>query len=307
MNFQPDAKMTPFAARLWTIMAARKLTAVGVGKLAGVEHTTVGRWLRGSTPSHDTGVRLARKLGVEPEWLLDGRQVLREQAYKRFSALDALRLEMEDAGIDSRELAKIIGYQIGVVQAVVEGRARASENMIEAICRALPGLDKESLMMGSDSTSVVKEDGTEAPLGTKPRIQLPPGTKARYVPLLSWAQAGQYQVGHTDEAYDQTGVLALDVDDARAFALEIAGDSMSPRINQGDRVIVAPSWTPRAGDTVIVRTLDGDVYCKTLLKNSGDKIVLASTNTSHKDFELSRDEIAWIYPVAQVTQNLRRQ
>ena len=209
--------------------------------------------------------------------------------------------------MDARELAKAIGYQIGVVQAVVEGRARASESMIEAICRALPGLDKDELMKGSDSIPVVREDAMEAPLGMKPRIQLPPGTKARYVPLLSWAQAGQYQVGHTDEAYDQTGVLALDVDDARAFALEIAGDSMSPRINQGDRVIVAPSWTPRAGDTVIVRTIDGDVYCKTLLKNAGDKVVLASVNTSHKDFELSREEIAWIYPVAQVTQNLRRQ
>jgi SOS-response transcriptional repressor LexA len=216
-----------------------------------------------------------------------------------------LKRARERADLSLPELAQRTGYQLGVLQAVEDGSSRASEKMIDAICRELPDLSKEELMGGSDHPLIFGE--TEATYGLKPQITLPPGTKGRYVPLLSWAQAGALDAGHVDDAYDYTAVLALDVHDPRAFALEIRGNSMSPEINEGDRAIVCPTWQPHPGDTVIARTIHGDVYCKLLSKRTGDHLVLASHNSAHPPIELSNDEIAWLYPVGQVTKNLRRE
>ena len=124
------------------------------------------------------------------------------------------------------------------------------------------------------------------------------------MPLLSWAQAGALDAGHVDDAYDYEGVLSIDIADARAFAVEIKGNSMEPRIAAGDRAIVCPSREPRSGDTVIARTLRGDVMCKLFQEKDGGRVVvLSSWNPAFPPVEVPREEIAWIYPVKQVVQN----
>ncbi|MGC3988311.1 MAG: S24 family peptidase [Chthoniobacteraceae bacterium] len=61
--------------------------------------------------------------------------------------------------------------------------------------------------------------------------------------------------------------------------------------------------TPRNGETVIARTVHGDVMCKLYQSRSG-VVVLSSWNPAYPPIEIPREEIAWIYPVAQVIQNL---
>jgi SOS-response transcriptional repressor LexA len=212
------------------------------------------------------------------------------------------------AGMSVADLAKAIGYQIGVLQAVEDGTARASERMIEAITKVLPTLAKEDLMDGSDYPLLMRDDGRVATFGSKPTVALPPGIRGRYVPLLSWAQAGALDAGHVDEAYDYQAILALNITDPKAFALEIRGNSMAPELNEGDHAVVVPGWRPRAGDTVVVRTMDGDVFCKIYQPKDGGKVLqLLSHNPAHLPIELRPDDIAWIYPVAQVTKNMRRE
>ena len=162
----------------------------------------------------------------------------------------------------------------------------------------------EKLMAGSDHPVIVSEDGGSGTYGSTPNVTVPPGSKARYVPLLSWAQAGALDAAHLDEGYDYEGVISIDIADPRAFAVEIKGDSMTPRIGAGDRAIVCPSREPRTGDTVIARTLDGDVMYKLFQSKDGGKIVvLSSWNPAFPPIEIPREEIAWIYPVKQVVQN----
>jgi phage repressor protein C with HTH and peptisase S24 domain len=52
--------------------------------------------------------------------------------------------------------------------------------------------------------------------------------------------------------------------------------------------------------------VEGDVFCKIFERSSGGKLVLVSVNTAHAPIELNPDEVAWIYPVAQVTKTMRR-
>jgi phage repressor protein C with HTH and peptisase S24 domain len=204
-------------------------------------------------------------------------------------------------------LARKIGYDLGVYVAVEDGTARASERMIDKICEVI-AVDKEELMSGSDAPLIMDESGRTGTFGATPDVQLPPGSYARYVPRLSWAQAGALDSGHVDEGYDYEGVISIDIKDRRAFGLRIRGDSMTPEIREGDDAIVCPTWQPRNGDTVIARTVDGDVMCKIYqTKEGGTKIVLSSYNPAHPPIELSREEIAWIYPVGQVVRNYRKQ
>lgn len=289
-----------FSERLKAAMDARGIRQVDLADLIESTPASVNRWVNGKAIPEGAGAsHLAARLGVTVAWLLRGEET-------DITRRNPLRVAREGAGMTVRDLAKATGYEIGVLQAVENG-ARASEKMIEAICVAIPNASKEDFMSGSEHPSIISEDSHEGTYGSKPQIQLPPGTKARFVPLLSWAQAGALGAGHTDDGYDQTGVLAYDINDRKAFALEIRGDSMSPQINEGDRVVVCPSWTPHNGDTVIARTVDGDIYCKLLQRSAGDKFVLVSVNSAHPNIEIPREEVAWIYPIGQVTKNLRRE
>ncbi len=220
------------------------------------------------------------------------------------SARAKLQSALNFVGMDARALAKKIGYSVAVIQAVVDGQGKASEKMIEAIVSVVPGLTKEDLMNGSESTRMIHESGMEGMYGSKPPHipGLPDDTW--YAPLLSWAQAGALNAGHLDDAYDYEGVLVSGIKDRRAFAVQIKGDSMTPAIQEGDRAVVCPSATVRLGDTVIVRTLDGDVWCKVYHPKGTDHVIFVSENSKHPPIEIPRSEIAWMYPVKQVLRNL---
>lgn len=210
------------------------------------------------------------------------------------------------AGLTQAQLAKKIGYQIGVLQAVEDGTARASEKMIEKIVEVLPELSKDSLMGGSDSPVVLSTEVST--FGKKPDIILPPGMTARYVPLISWAQAGT-MTSYDDEVYEHEGQLAFDVTDPKAFAVKLRGDSMSPQYAEGDTVILYPSVLPQNGDLVIARLKDdlgGDVMFKLFhSQKGGEKITLTSYNPLYPPLEYQRPDFAWIYPAASVVKRLK--
>jgi phage repressor protein C with HTH and peptisase S24 domain len=297
-----------------TAGSRRRLAAI-----IGIKDGTIIAWEGGSMPYQRTMRQIAEKTGIPIEWLREGRgdpdealaplKELRNQPRSAQPVLQSsgARGRLADAlqalGITAADLAKRIGYQTGVVQAVVEGGARISEQMAKKIAGEL-GIDAEDLLSGSDDAPIMAEDAAEGTVGATPKLRVPPGSKARYVPLLSWAQAGALNAGHLDEAYDYKGVISIDVKDTRAFAVEIRGNSMEPRIAEGDRAIVTPGREPRAGDTVIARTVTGDVMCKLFQsKDDGRVVVLSSWNPAFPPVELRREEIAWIYPVRQIVQN----
>lgn len=68
------------------------------------------------------------------------------------------------------------------------------------------------------------------------------------------------------------------VDDENAYALEVTGDSMEPLYRDGNLLIVSPNSAPRKGDRVVLRTTDGEVMAKILLRRSAKTVGLASFN-----------------------------
>jgi phage repressor protein C with HTH and peptisase S24 domain len=127
----------------------------------------------------------------------------------------------------------------------------------------------------------------------------------RRIALLGYARAGT--AGHFDEAgypagrgWDEVELPGIEEDGA--YALKITGDSMEPSYRAGDIIVVAPGAAIRRGDRVVVKTRDGEVMAKQLLRHSSRRTELRSLNDRHPDRSLAADEIAWMARIIWVTQ-----
>ena len=117
------------------------------------------------------------------------------------------------------------------------------------------------------------------------------------IPLIGHAQAGDS--GFFDDSGFPVGagwdeVRVPGVRDSGAYCLQIAGESMSPVMRPGDRVVVSPNDPVRRGDRVVVKTTEGEVMAKELHKLSEMQVELISLNPDYDDRVIPREKIAWI-------------
>lgn len=75
------------------------------------------------------------------------------------------------------------------------------------------------------------------------------------------------------------------------FALQIHGDSMEPRMRDGDVVIVRVQEDADSGDTVVATVNGTDATCKRLRKYK-DGLELIATNPSYEPMYFSEQEVA---------------
>ncbi|MFI3162867.1 MAG: XRE family transcriptional regulator [Bacillota bacterium] len=71
------------------------------------------------------------------------------------------------------------------------------------------------------------------------------------------------------------------------FGVRIAGDSMTPQINDGDIVFVKQQATISEGE-IGIYVIDGDAFCKKLLSKNGEYF-LHSLNPKYSDFKLAEN------------------
>jgi len=74
------------------------------------------------------------------------------------------------------------------------------------------------------------------------------------------------------------------------FALKVKGDSMSPRIQKGDVLIIQQTPDAESGDIVIAKVNGEDACCKKLIKHQ-DGIVLQSFNPNYEPMYFSNQDI----------------
>ncbi len=127
----------------------------------------------------------------------------------------------------------------------------------------------------------------------------------KLIPLIGLAQAGAG--GIFDDAGFPAGVgwdevEFPEVSDDNAYALEITGDSMLPVYRDGDTVIVAPNAGVRRGDRVVVKTKEGEVMAKVLLRQTAHHIELLSFNPEHPDRSIELSDVDWIARIVWASQ-----
>jgi phage repressor protein C with HTH and peptisase S24 domain len=125
------------------------------------------------------------------------------------------------------------------------------------------------------------------------------------VPLIGFAQAG------SDGLFDDAGYpvgqgwdeVQLPNSQAGLYALEISGDSMLPLYRDGDRIIVDPFTNAfRRGDRVVVKTQNGEVMAKELVRQTSLMVELRSLNPSFSNRTLNTSEIAWMARIVWASQ-----
>ena len=92
------------------------------------------------------------------------------------------------------------------------------------------------------------------------------------------------------------------VDDENAYALEVTGDSMQPLYRDGDILIVSPNSAARKGDRVVLRTTDGEVMAKILVRRTAKTIELASFNPAHPNLVFPVDRVDWMARIVWASQ-----
>jgi phage repressor protein C with HTH and peptisase S24 domain len=122
----------------------------------------------------------------------------------------------------------------------------------------------------------------------------------RLIPVVSKVAAGdpaafsdgEYPVGFAEEFVP----APADIDDLNAFALRVAGDSMSPRFRDGDIVICSPARVPDNGDAVVAKVRNDETTCKVYYLD-GKNVILSPVNPRYPAQVYPLEEIKWIYPV----------
>ena len=77
---------------------------------------------------------------------------------------------------------------------------------------------------------------------------------------------------------------------------------MSPVYRDGDRIIVSPNSPVRRGDRVVVKTVEGEVMAKQLVRQTATRVELHSVNALHPGRELQLGQIVWMHRVLWVSQ-----
>ncbi len=128
---------------------------------------------------------------------------------------------------------------------------------------------------------------------------------AQPIPLIGLTQAGGK--GFFDDGGFPVGggweqIRFPRVDDENAYALEVAGERMVPLYRDGDVLIVSPNSAPRKGDRVVLRTLDGEVMAKMLVRRTAKTVELASLHPDHPNLVFPLDRIDWIARIVWASQ-----
>lgn len=148
--------------------------------------------------------------------------------------------------------------------------------------------------------SYIPSSGSKVPQGTFP-------PQAGSIPLLGFAQAGAggfFDDGGfpAGQGWDVVEFPASPDRKAGVYALEVQGESMMPAYRDGDVLIVEPGAQVRRGDRVVVKTRDGEVMAKILMRQTPRAIELHSLNPEHPNRSLELSDVEWVARIIWASQ-----
>lgn len=123
-------------------------------------------------------------------------------------------------------------------------------------------------------------------------------------PILATVYAGEPEMLN-HEVYDESAAFAYQKEKHNCFALRVNGQSMETTLKDGDIVLVDMNLIPLDGDLVAVRLKNGNQYIKRFYDENHAFVRLTSDNHDYGVRLVDKNDIEAIYPVVQITINLR--
>lgn len=231
-----------------------------------------------------------------------------ERIQRAFAKEQARRLDAGEPRLTKTELWKAAGLSSSAVSNWFMGRNAADFDVcvvIANILRVNPyWLFDESRSMDDDISlsAYIQMPSKTVESGASNVEEAPALGSARRVPVVGTAQLGdngfwadlELPVGAGD------GFVEVAVRDGNSYALRCRGDSMKPRIKDGEFVIVEPWQPPSPGDEVLVRAADGRVMVKELLYIRDGAVHLLSVNETHGKISIPLDEVECMHLVSGI-------
>ena len=127
--------------------------------------------------------------------------------------------------------------------------------------------------------------------------------KLRRLPLARFDGASAaFDAAGSPQGEGWSQIAVPSINDATAFALEIAGDVWAPVYRAGDVIIVSPQQEARGGDRVVVRSKRGELLLMELTRRTAKRLELKSLNPRAPDCVLAAGEVAWIARIVWASQ-----
>lgn len=179
---------------------------------------------------------------------------------------------MELRNLKQADLVEMTGISKGALSSYISGHYVPKQNNIFLISKALNV--SESWLMGND-----------VPMERSYSIK----KKGITINVLGRVAAG-IPIEAIEDIIDQEEITEEMAKTGTFFGLQIHGDSMEPRITDGDVVIVRKQDDAESGD-IVIATINGDeATCKRLRKYR-DGIELIANNPTYKPLFFTNDEI----------------
>ena len=178
--------------------------------------------------------------------------------------------------INQRELANFLKVAPSTISMYERGQREPNFEVLESLADFF-NVDLNYLLGKSDKTTkLMIEDISPKPQGIK-------------IPVLGTVAAG-IPISAVEDILDYEEIPQSWQNQGEFFALKIKGDSMEPRMESGDVVIVKQQSDANSGDTVIVLVNGDDATCKRLEKTDNG-IMLVSTNPKYPPMFYSLEDI----------------
>lgn len=183
---------------------------------------------------------------------------------------------MDIRGLKQTDLVERTKISKGSLSSYVSGRYAPKQNNIYLLAKAL-NVNVEWLM------------GADIPMTYFKEVRSSDHNPAVRIPVLGRVAAG-IPINAVEETIDWEEIPAEMAGSDEYFGLRIKGDSMSPRIMDGDTVIVRRQDDADTGDIVIAIVNGDDGVCKKLRKTDSG-IMLISLNPAYDPMVFDHSDI----------------
>lgn len=199
--------------------------------------------------------------------------------------------------LDQAKLAAKIDVATRTVQRWENGDQVPDSNYLMRIAR-MTGVTAHWLLTGEGdmfARAITETKVVPLPTNRYKRVELVT------VPLLSSVPGGAPNLYfHAD--YVEKYITVDNVSDANAFALTVKGNSMAPRIEDGDVIVVSPKLESRSGDICVVRVNDEDTVKR--VKIEAEFIQLVPLNPEYEPMVVRKKDVSFVWKVVRVIKSL---
>lgn len=206
-----------------------------------------------------------------------------------------IRVARQARGLDQARLSARLDVATRTLQRWEKGEQVPDSNYLIRIAKAL-GVTPHWLLTGEGAM----HGGTSAKI-----LPLPTNRYKKVdlisLPLLASVPGGAPSLMFHPE-YVEKYITVDNVNDSSAFALEVKGNSMAPRIEDGDIIVVSPKLESRSGDICVVRVSDEDTVKR--VKIDGPLIYLIPLNPDFEPMAVKKKDVTFMWRVVKVIKNL---